>query len=165
MNEVEFLFLFFEDDDWPGGALFLVGVPSMGTGLFLVGGGGLVCRSPRLFGLFECDVPFATFFLLLITSGFVATFFLLTGFAAGFLSSFFSDSDELELDLPSSAELSLLSSPLLLLSFDSLALLFSSELEFSSLLDSSSSDLSLFSLESSSALDSSFSLSSSKRNG
>lgn len=163
MNEVESLFLFFDDDDWPGGALFLVGVPSTGTGLFLVGGGGLVCRSPLLLGFLDC-VPFVVSFLFLFAIGLATTFFLIIGFAAGFLSFSSSDSDEeLEPDLLSSAELSRLLSLLLLLLLDSLAPLFSSERELSSLLDSdSSSDLSLFSLESSSALDSSFSLSSSK---
>ncbi len=162
MNEVESRFLFFDDDDWPGGALFLVGVASTGTGLFLVGGGGLVCRSPRLFGRFVDELSFLVSFLFLFVAGLATAFFLGTGRATGFLTFSLADSeDELDSDLLSSAELSSLSSLLLLLSLDSLAPL-SSALEFSSLLDSDDASLCSSEPDSSSTLDSSFSLSSSK---
>lgn len=140
VNEVESRFLFFDDDDWPGGALFLVGVASTGTGLFLVGGGGLVCRSPRLFGRFVDELSFLVSFLFLFVAGLATVFFVVTGRATGFLIFSLADSEELDSDRLSSAELSSLSSLLLSLLLDSLAPL-SSALEFSSLLDSDDASL------------------------
>ena len=145
VNDADTLFRFFDIEDWPGGALFLVGVANIGLGLFRVGSGGLVCRSPRLFGFFRCLSCPAVF--LFFNWCLTAVFFLLVGCVTNL---FFSTlSAELTLDLFSSTELSPLSS---LLTCDSLSF-FSSELEFSSLLDADSPD---FSLESSSTLSPSF---------